>query len=76
MRKVLFVIGGLVLTISVFASSIDSDSCSEPGRLTAVCRAMKHLRSHMMVLESQRDLVQTNFLFLEKTLKSFRHTVV
>jgi hypothetical protein len=73
-----FFIVMLVGFVGVAAISIadDSESCAQPGRLAPVCRAMKHIRSHIMILETQRELVQTNFEFLETSLVSLRQSVI
>lgn len=37
------------------------DSCNDPSRQQSVCREMKHLRSQLLVLGAERDLMQINY---------------
>ena len=48
----------LVLTFSPFAKA---DSCNDPVRQPVVCREMKHLRSQVLALGAQRDLMKINY---------------
>ncbi|HEX4924458.1 MAG TPA: hypothetical protein VFV50_10240 [Bdellovibrionales bacterium] len=75
MKKISLAVGAAVLAVAAYASSQEFDSCASPGRLASVCRVMKHVRSHIMVLDSQRDLAQLNFAFVEKSLQSLSETV-
>jgi len=55
--KILPILALSLLSAPVFAA----DSCEEANRNTVLCFKMKHLRSQVSVLDSQRDLLQTNF---------------
>ena len=52
-------LGAMLLSKPLLAET--ADSCEQPGRITSVCYQMKHLRSHIMLLDAQRDLVQGNY---------------
>ncbi len=52
------VISILSLVISQFSVA---DSCSDPSRQQDICREMKHLRSQILVLGAERDLMQINY---------------
>jgi hypothetical protein len=44
------------------AEEVDTaDSCLQPGRITPVCYQMKHLRSHVNLLDADRDLARVDF---------------
>lgn len=43
-----------------------ADSCSDPSRQQDVCREMKHLRSQILVLGAERDLMQINYNLLDQ----------
>ncbi len=58
---------GIAILITFGAvPSVFADSCSDPTRQQDVCREMKHLRSQVLVLGAQRDLMQINFDLLGK----------
>ncbi|MEQ1877037.1 MAG: hypothetical protein ABL958_10355 [Bdellovibrionia bacterium] len=76
MKKFLIAVFVLSAGIGAAALSYENDSCSQPGRFAPLCRTMKHLKSHILLLDSQRDLNQANFGFLAVTLESFRQSIV
>lgn len=75
MKKFLVAIFVAVSGIAIVGVSSEGDSCSQPGRLGPVCRAMKNLRSHIVILETQRELARVNFELLERTLSSFAQSI-
>lgn len=47
---------------SIFAEELNT--CENPGRVSEVCYKMKDLRSHIQLLDIQRELMQVNYEFL------------
>ncbi|GIL18225.1 MAG: hypothetical protein BroJett040_19760 [Oligoflexia bacterium] len=66
-----FVIAGMVLaTQSSFASL-----CNDPIRPNLICHEMKNLRSHIMMLEAQRDLMQVDYSYIKTVADSLAQSV-
>ncbi len=56
---------GLMLTVSSNLARGAENTCEQPGRLPPLCYQMKSLRSHLLVLEGQRELMQLNYPLLQ-----------
>lgn len=74
MNRVLILLCGL-MSISGAAWGQWIDSCTQFNRREPVCRAMKNIRSHVMIIDSQRELVQNNFEYMELTLAGLSQVV-
>ncbi len=55
-------------------SAVAGSICDDPLASNMVCKEMKNMRSHILVLEAQRDLVQFNLPFVETVSASLAHT--
>jgi hypothetical protein len=56
-----------LFTLSILLGSFAHASiCDDPLRQKAICLEMKHLRSQILVLGAQRDLLQVNYPYLEQ----------
>jgi hypothetical protein len=63
----------IFLCLTNFSSA--APACQGPGSDTLTCLQMKHLKSHLDLFDAQRDLLQTNFSFLEQ-LSNSMNTIV
>lgn len=57
----------VLLLISGLGSKVLAGVCDDPLRQKEVCLEMKHLRSQILVLGAQRDLLQVNYPYLQGT---------
>lgn len=64
----------LVFLVS-FGFAAEPDSCEAPGRNARLCRDMRHLRSHVSLMDAGRDLMQLDFAFLETLGASIEQNV-
>lgn len=56
---------GLLILISIlFGLTAQANMCNDPLRQQDVCLNMRHLRSQILALGAQRDLMQVNYVFL------------
>lgn len=55
----------LILISSLMGSLAHASVCGDPLRQKEVCLEMKHLRSQILVLGAQRDLLQVNYPYLQ-----------
>jgi hypothetical protein len=61
MNKLLF-----LLTIGIFSSGVNAGAiCNDPLKPQVLCNEMKHLRSQVLALGAQRDLMQVNYPYYE-----------
>jgi len=59
---------GLILCFGFAASS--ASICDDPLNYNFICNKMKNLRGHIMMLESQRDLMQINYDYVRDVSQS------
>lgn len=64
MRSAFLKIAIILCSLGSVFNHAFADSCSDPTRRQSVCREMKHLRSQVLVLGAQRDLMKINFPLL------------
>lgn len=69
MKKIFF---GLALSFSFYASA--ASICDDPMNYNFICNKMKNLRGHIMMLESQRDLMQINYDYIRDVSESLSTT--
>lgn len=70
--KNLLVIATLLIVITPFQGN--ASLCNDPIGANNVCFQMKNIRSHIMMLESQRDLMLLNYKYLQAVSFSLSST--
>ena len=50
-----------IITLALPMSALSQESCTEPGRNSALCFRMKTLRTQVNLLDAQRELMQLRF---------------
>jgi hypothetical protein len=56
----------LIATAIFMGSVAHAELCDDPLRQKDICMEMKHLRSQILVLGAQRDLLQVNYPYLQQ----------
>lgn len=75
-RTLILALGALGVVFSLgFGFSGNLDCSGNPNRNTQICNGMRNLRTMVMLLSEQRDLMQFDYKFLQSTAKNMQHVV-